>query len=158
MQFKSKIIKLDSNVWAYAFLIPAEVIKALKTKRVVCKLNGKLEFQTGVISNFIKVNKEIRDELGLIEASNVDVELKPDVSKYGLPTPAVFLELIEQDPEGDKIFHSLTPGKQRSLIYIIAKPKSEAKQLEKTLIIFEYLKSSNGNLDYKELNLALKNK
>ena len=39
----------------------------------------------------------------------------------------------------------------------MGKPKSEQKQLEKVLIVFDYLKSVSVELDFKELNEAFKN-
>jgi len=66
-------------------------------------------------------------------------------------------ELLLQDEDGNKVFHRLTPGKQRSLLHIIAKPKSENIRIKKAVAILEYLKSVNGKLDFKELNLAIKN-
>jgi len=72
--------------------------------------------------------------------------------------PPVFEELLNQDIEGENYFHQLTPGKQRNLIYIVSKPKSEILQLEKAIIILNYLKSTKGIIDYKELNNALRKK
>ena len=64
--------------------------------------------------------------------------------------------LLAQDEEADRYFHQLTPGKQRSLLHIIGKPKTEATRLKKAIVITEYLKTNRGKLDFKELNLAFK--
>ena len=63
---------------------------------------------------------------------------------------------MEQDEEADKYFHQLTPGKQRSLLHIIAKPKREETRLKKAVVITEYLKTNKGKLDFTALNLAFK--
>ena len=65
-------------------------------------------------------------------------------------------ELLAQDEHGSKVFHDLTPGRQRSLLHLVGKPKSEAIRIKKAITILEYLKSVNGVLDFKELNLAFK--
>ena len=63
---------------------------------------------------------------------------------------------MNQDELGNTLFHNLTPGKQRNLIYIVAKPKSQDIRIRKAIVIIEYLKSSGGTIDFKELNEALK--
>ena len=73
-----------------------------------------------------------------------------------MPLPAELAEVFELDDQGSQIFHSLTPGKQRTLLYIVAQPKRSDTRLVKALILLDYLKLSGGNLDYKELNTALK--
>ena len=64
--------------------------------------------------------------------------------------------LLEQDEEGSKLFHALTPGKQRSLLHVIGIPKSTDIRLRKAIITLNYLKSVNGKLDFKEYNQAQK--
>lgn len=49
----------------------------------------------------------------------IRVTLTPDESKYGIPVPEVFAELLNQDSDFDKAFQSLTKGKRDSLLYLI---------------------------------------
>ncbi|MEM6879203.1 MAG: YdeI/OmpD-associated family protein [Bacteroidota bacterium] len=107
---------------------------------------------------FINISKEIRKEVGIDFGDEVDFELSPDNSKYGMPLPEEMAVLLEQDPEADRVFHTLTLGKQRSLLYLIGKPKTSDTRLTKALGVVEYLKSTNGKLDFKELNDSLKQK
>ncbi len=64
--------------------------------------------------------------------------------------------LLDQDEAGKNHFNQLTPGKKRSLIYIVAKVKNIDSQLNKGLAIIEHLKQENGMLDFKKLNVLIK--
>jgi uncharacterized protein YdeI (YjbR/CyaY-like superfamily) len=55
-----------------------------------------------------------------------------------------------------RVFHKLTPGKQRGLLYKINKPKGAETRVKAAIQISEYLKSVDGKLDYKELNAYIK--
>ena len=87
----------------------------------------------------------------------IDIELSKDKSKYGIAQPKEMEELLEQDEIGSIILHKLTPGRQRSLLHIAGIPKSENIRINRAVAILEYLKMVNGKLDFKELNLAIKN-
>lgn len=127
-------------------------------KRVVCTINGGKPFQCALMPSrgkfYIIVNKKKRDELGLVGGDKVKVELTIDESKYGLPMPEEFREVLDQDPEGDKIFHSLTPGKQRSLLYFVGKIKDIDQRIHQSLIIVEHIKEHKnviGKILYEEV-------
>jgi uncharacterized protein YdeI (YjbR/CyaY-like superfamily) len=85
------------------------------------------------------------------------VELIPDTSKYGLPMPAEFEELLEQDIKGSDLFEALTDGKKRTLLFIIGKPKSPDLRIRNGIVILEHLKRNKGKIDYKQLNIDMKN-
>jgi len=169
---KFSVINLDCSVekvsstllWDYRITLLKESVENLigKDRRMICTINNKREFSCGLIPNgkgnyYINLNKELRKELDLDVGDKVALTLKKDNSEYGMPVPASFEELLYQDPEGAEFFNALTPGKRRSLLYVIAKPKSVEKQIEKGLIILDYLKEVNGKLDFRELNMAFKN-
>ena len=105
---------------------------------------------------FINVNKDHQKGLKIQPGDDLSVSLVPDESEYGLPMPEELAELMKQDPEGDKIFHQLSRGKQRTLLHLIGKPKSAEIRLRKAITIINYLKEGNGKLDFKELNEAIK--
>lgn len=163
-QFISILEKFQKNkVWSYHFKIPesiaAEILK--KSKRVICTINNETTYQCGLLSAgelgyFINVNAMIRKKAGLSLQDEVQLNLRRDSSKYGLPVPEVFQEFLKQDIVFKKYFHSLTKGKQRTLIHRIGTYKSEQKQLEKTMIIRDYLIHVEGNLDFKELQQSFK--
>lgn len=168
MQFTytTPLCKNDSStlMWYFLINVPLEVAEQLNkpNRRVICTLNETEKINValtpdGTGNYYIVINKDIRKKLGIEVGDVLTVVLEKDTSKYGIKVPPVFNAMIEQDPEGSELFHQLTPGKQRSLLHLMGKPKSENKQLEKAFVIFDYLKAVNGKLDFKELNEAFKN-
>ena len=164
VEFESVLIEHFSDVWGYCLLVP----KALGNKfieqnnrRVVCLLNSSVEFQCALMPNgngefFINVNKEIRSKLKLKSGDRVTVNLSKDKSKCGLPMPVEFEQAMELDELAQKHFNSLTPGKQRNLLFIVGKPKSSEIRIKKALVILEHLKIQNGKIDFKALNEEFK--
>ncbi|MFN6962256.1 MAG: DUF1905 domain-containing protein [Pyrinomonadaceae bacterium] len=126
-----------------------------KSRRVVCTLNGKETFQCALMPTgggfYIMVNKAVRSRLGIFHGHEVAVELRPDESKYGLEMPEEFEEVLRQDPAADRLFHALTPGKQRSLIWLVAKGKDVDLRIHRALIAAEHLKENEGRIDGEKL-------
>lgn len=129
-------------------------------KRVICTINGGEPFQCALMPSggkfYIMVNKKKRDELGIVADDKVKVELVIDDSKYGLPMPEEFREVLDQDPQADKLFHALTAGKQRSMLYYIGKIKDIDKRIQAGLIFIEHLKNNDGKIVGKVLYEELK--
>lgn len=155
----------NNNLWGFHLPVPeitARVFMESGAKRVVCTLNGKTQFQCALIAKgdgayCIMVNKKLRDSLGLKPGSSVQVTLRKDESKYGLPMPDEMGELLRQDDEGNQLFHALTPGKQRTLLYIAGSVKDPEKRLVRAMAIVEHLKAHEGKVNYRQLNEDLKN-
>ena len=127
--------------------------------RVICKLPDLPEAWHGALTSdgqgghyiiFNKARIKALEKKGL-DKSQLLVTLVPDDTRYGAPMPEELAELLAQDPHGDRYFHALTPGRQRNLIYMIAKYKSEATRLEKAVGLVDYLVEVRGALDFKEL-------
>lgn len=164
MEFETRLERFDSDLWHFHIPVPDGVAQKFlekEQKRVICTLNGEVVFHCALMpkgdgSWFINVNKELRKKLGLKEGSVVNAELKMDDSKYGMPMPEELGELLAIDDEGSRYFHSLTPGKQRNLIYMVASPKTSDTRIKKALVIVDYLKASKGKLNFRELNEAFK--
>ena len=164
--FDTVVMGAHDPVWWFILIIPNKeakkfIPKGTSTGRALCSLNKNEAFQAAIMpkgdgSYFININKERRKSYGIDKGDEVHVVLSEDFSKYGLPMPEEFQEILNQDPEGDKFFHSLTPGKQRSLLHIIGKPKSVDLRIHKGFVILNYLKRAQGKLDFKELILAMK--
>lgn len=165
VKFKSSVSHVGDStlLWHFRIPVPDAVFQEFKSgdKRVICSINNSEFYHfalqpKGDGTYYLMINKELRKKLGLEKGDELSVEIKADQSKYGMAVPNFFEELCFQDPEGSALFHALTPGKQRSLLHVVGKLKSEEKQLEKALIIFDYLKMTNGQLDFRELNEAFK--
>lgn len=164
--FTTALQKFDSPLWGFHIVVPDEIAEpflANGSKRVVCSLFGEAEFQCAIMVRgdklepappgkyFININKELRSKFRLSVGDEVKAALRPDESKYGLPMPEEMAELLAQDPEGDRLFHALTPGKQRSLLYIAGKPKGSETRLKKSVVIIEHLKVNEGKIDFGRL-------
>lgn len=163
MEFTAPIEKHDSEVWFYHIVVPQEIVDHFLNdggQRVVCTLNGKESFQCALMpadgKRFININKKLRDKLGLVLGEPVTASLSKDTSEYGLPMPDEFREMLNQDPVGDRLFHELTPGKQRNLLYIAGGVKSIDKRIERAIVIVEHLKTHQGKIDFKALNVEMK--
>ena len=87
----------------------------------------------------------------------VTYNLEKDTSEFGLPVPEEFAELLKIDAEGNEIFMSLTPGKQRTLLYMVSTPKSIDLRIKRAICIIDHLKATNGKINYRQLNELIKN-
>lgn len=165
MEFISQVEELNSNLWKYHTLVPAEVSMALldgsKDRRVICTVNNEHSFHCALMpkgdgSYFIMLNKSIREKLNLDTGSKVHISLEKDNSEFGMEIPEEMSVSLESDPEANDIFQTLTPGKQRTLIYMVNGVKSSQKKINKSLVILEHLKNNDGKIDYKQLNMELR--
>ena len=156
----TKLFRLDSNVWDYVFNVPTEIASKLD-QRVIFTINSAKEYHGALLLRgkqgyIINTNKEMRKHEGLVPDQHFEVSLRVDKSKYGIFLPDEMKEALLLDEEASELFHQLTPGKQRSLLHIAGQPKSSEIRIKKALVILNYLKESNGALDFKALNLAFK--
>lgn len=165
MEFTSQLQLFENtDLWAYYLPVPGEVAQVFiegDDRRVWCELEGKHKFQCALMPKgdggwFVLVNKKIRDKLGLVKEQVVRVVLEKDRSQYGLPVPEELLELLAQDEEGNRLFHALTIGKQRNLIYLNGQVKSPDLRLRRALIIVNHLKVNRGAIDFKALYQEIK--
>lgn len=164
MNFKTTIEKFDSPLWGHHFKVAKEWVKDIdlqNNRRVICDINKDIKFSCALMPDglgdfFININADIRKKLNLEIGSIVEITLEKDSSEYGLPMPEELQELLYQDEEGNQLFHALTKGKQRNLIYIVGQYKNLETRLNKAIIIINYLKSTGGKLNFKELNQAFK--
>lgn len=164
--FSTQLIDLPGEVYYQALHVPSKLVTELlaneKDRRMICRLASGFEWHCALMplgdgDFFINVSKEIRAANGLeVDQESIVIQLKKDNSEYGMPVPEELIELWAMDQESWDVFNSLTPGKQRSLLYQIGKPKTSDTRLKKAVQIMDYLKSTGGKLDYKELNAYIK--
>ncbi len=162
--FVAVIENFDSNLWHFYLMVPDKIAQPLvkgKDRRVICTFNEKETVHCALMPKggggfFILVNKKLRDKLKLKEGLEVKVSLEKDSSEYGMPMPEELAELMKLDDEGDALFHALTPGKQRTLMYIVGNTKNIDTRIRKSIVILNHLKASSGKVDYKILANELK--
>jgi len=161
LKLKTELVRWDESGW-HTLVVEKKTVDKFGFKgvykRVVCTVNGGEAFQCALMPSrgnfFIIVNKKKRDALGIVAGDKVSVELAIDESKYGLPMPDEFREVLDQDAAGNKIFHSLTPGKQRSLLYYLGNIKDIDLRIHQALLIVEHIKEHGKIIDkvlYQEL-------
>ena len=163
--FTSYLEESNNRLWGQHFIVPAPVVGALsegsEDKRVVCIINGAVEYQCALIPRgegiyVIHVNKARVKKLNLKIGDQVQISLRKDDSEYGLPVPEEFTEVLEQDPEANAFWEKLTPGKKRTMLYIIAQPKSSDLRITRALAICEHLKAYAGKINFRALNDTLR--
>jgi len=162
--FQTTISKFEDSLWGFHVKIPDEIYKefaAEKIKRVLMKLDDSEQLHSGFMPEgdgkyFLMLSKDVMKKLQLALGQSVEVNIVKDTTRYGMPISDEMKELLELDPEGEVLFHKLTPGKIRSLLHIVNKYKSSDKRIEKSVIILEHLKANNGKLDFKALHEAFK--
>ena len=166
VRFTTQLQKFDqADLWHYFFEVPGSIADSLiegNDRRVICSINDTPSFQCAImlgrdVAFFINVNQGIRSKHQLKTGNTFSVSLEKDRSEYGLPFPDTFREVLLNDPDANRFFEALSPGKKRNLIYIVGKMKSPDKQIEKALVIAAHLKKSGGRLDFKQLNEDFKN-
>jgi len=160
MEFEGKLENFNTRLWTFHVKVPklaAMHFLEQGDKRVVATLNNSLSFQCAIMPAgdgvyFININKKIRDQLKISEGSKIHVKLKKDESEYGLPFPDELKELLAQDKTGNELFHALTPGKQRNLIYAVSQVKNMDLRIHRGLVIIAHLKKNKGKINFRELN------
>ena len=70
---------------------------------------------------------------------HVHVELVPDLSKYGMALPEDLAEMLEADPEFQRRFDEMKPGRRRGVIHHIASAKSQETVAKRIVRLMEEL-------------------
>lgn len=162
--FESKVEITDSTPPWHILRVPKAKVASFEFKgnlrRVVCTLNGIETFNCALFPNrgnyFLTLSKKLRDKLGLDVGDTVKVELEKDTSKYGMPMPPEFAEVMNQDPDGKAMFDALSPGNQRLMLKLIVFVKDVDRRIARALTGIELLKRSDGKFDYHAQHLAMK--
>ena len=160
MKFTTIINRFDESYMTMHLVIPndvyTEMILLAPDKRIVCTINNKYSFHCGMLSKvtfyFVLLNKEICKKYNYRENDEVQVEIIPDKSKYGMPISEEFEAVLYSDPEGEKWFEKLSDGKKRSLIYLTNKTKNSQLKIEKCIVVLDHLKRNKGTFDIELLN------
>jgi translation initiation factor IF-1 len=159
VKFKTKLAQSPAESGWHFLIVKKEIVAKFgfegKFKRVVCSINGGESFQCALLPSgklfYIVVNKKKRDSIGIVAGDTVKVELVKDESKYGLPMPEEFAEVLNQDADGDRMFHALSAGKQRSLIYLVSNVSNTDKRIHVALLVVEHLKENGGKVIGEQL-------
>lgn len=164
-RFKTTLSTFGDGMWVF-IPVTREIKDSIdfadpRFRRVMCSINGTEAFHCALMPSgsgeyIISVNKKKREDIGIRVGDMIDVTLERDDSRYGLPMPGEFREVLDQDPEGDRLFHALTPGKQRSLLYLAGQKTDIDLRIHWALVIIEHLKENDGKIDGNKLSRELK--
>jgi len=157
------ILSGTTTVWHFLTVPKAKVADfgfKGNLRRVVCTLNGVETFNCSLFPSkgdyLITLNKKLRDKLGIGAGDTVTVELARDDSKYGMPMPDEFAEVLRQDPAGDRLFNELTPGNQRLMLKLVIAASDIDKRIGRGLEGLELLKRADGRFDWHAQQEAMK--
>jgi hypothetical protein len=161
---ETKLVKSKTGSGWHFLIFDGEISDRLgfedKYRRVLCSINAGKKFHCALMPDgkefYIIVNKKYRDGLGIVAGDTVDVVLEKDESKYGLPMPEEFRAVLDQDADGDRLFHELGKGKQRSVLYLLSRPKDVDVRIHQSLIVVQHLKDNDGEVIGDKLYHELK--
>ncbi len=156
VKFRSKVEITDSNPPWHIVRVPKAKVASFEFKgnlrRVICTLDGTETYHCALFPSkgdyFITLSKKLREELRISVGDTVTIELTKDDSKYGMPVPDEFAEVLRQDRGGEELFNALSPGDQRLMLKLIVFVKNTDKRIIRALTGIELLKRNNGKFDY----------
>ncbi len=115
-------------------------------RRVIGNINGKVDFHCAILSKkeeayYVNIGSTLCKKLKLKEGDSLTVTFRKDTSDYQFDMPEELSEVLATDRKADQLFHALTEGNQRGLIYLVSQVKSTDKRIERALRITEQLKN-----------------
>jgi Bacteriocin-protection, YdeI or OmpD-Associated/Domain of unknown function (DUF1905) len=135
------------NAMHYILLDAKTVAKLTKAgnKRVICTINKTEKLHAAIMpkkegGHFVIIGSSICKKLKLKVGSEIEVSFVIDKTEYQFAMPEELKEVLDTDEEANKIFHALTAGNQRGLIYLLSLVKSSNKKIERALKIAERIK------------------
>jgi hypothetical protein len=164
LKLKTKLVKSKTGSGWHFLIFDGSISAKLgftdRFRRILCSINGGAKFHCALMPDgdelYIIVNKKHREALGIVAGDTVNVILERDESKYGLPMPEEFQAVLDQDDEGDRLFHALGKGQQRSVLYMLSRPKNIDVRIHHSLIVMQHLKDNAGKIVGDKLYHELK--
>ncbi|MBN7813132.1 YdeI/OmpD-associated family protein [Algoriphagus sp. H41] len=163
LAFTGTLGQFDFNHWSYHIPVPDAISSQMmdeKHRRVLVWIKDSGPHHMALMKSkeywYLLVNQDLRSKLSLDDAKSIPVRIERDHSEFGHEVPEELQVLLDQDEEGNGYFRQLTPGKQRSLVYIVTTVKNPESRMRKSLAILHHLKLAKGKLDFKQLNIWIK--
>ncbi|MCU0443193.1 MAG: YdeI/OmpD-associated family protein [Bacteroidia bacterium] len=144
IQFELK--KFDSGM--HYILLDAKTVKTLtkgNNKRAICRLNNAVEFHCAMMPKkeggyYINIGSAICKKLKLREGVVVSAQFTVDEAEYQFEMPEELKAVLDTDSKANAVFHALTEGNQRGLMYLVSQVKSSDKRIERALKIASKIK------------------
>lgn len=145
-RFRTKLSPVKGTFLNAVVYLPAAVVKALPKGRV--RAEGTMNAAPFSLapqykkdgSRFFTVSAALRRAAGIQEGDTVDVQFRlidPDV----LEVPEELEAVLEQDPDGRRVWDTFTTGMQRSLIHYITSVKNVDSRIKRSLELVEKAKT-----------------
>ena len=146
MKMEYLLEKFDSGM--HYIMLDEKTVQQFTTGgnyRVICRLNDQVDIHCAILpkkegGHFITIGSTICKKLKIKEGSRLTAKFLVDDSTYQFEMPEELKEVLNLDIEADKIFHSLSEGNQRGLIYLVLQVKTIDKRIERALKIVDRLK------------------
>lgn len=122
----------------------ADEMRATGHKRWVCTIQDALTWHCGLLPTgdrtwFVVLSKAKMNAVEAHVGDWLNVDMVPDTSKYGMPLPEDLAELLADDPEFERKFDAMLPGKRRNAIHQIATAKSTETAAKRIIKLMESL-------------------
>lgn len=163
LTFTARLDRFDFNHWSYHIPVPEEISIQMMDenhRRVLVWIKESGPHHMALMKAkaywYVLVNQDLRTKLSLDGEKTFPVQIARDHSEFGHDIPEELQVLLDQDVEGNGYFRQLTPGKQRSLVYIVTTVKNPESRMKKSLAILHHLRLAKGKLDFKQLNIWIK--
>jgi hypothetical protein len=132
----------------HCIMLSEAVVKSITkgdNKRAICKINNSLTFHCAIMprksgGHFIVIGSKICKQLKIKQGSEITAIFEIDNTTYQFEMPEELKVVLEMDTEANRIFHTLTEGNQRGLMYLVTLVKSSDKRIERALLIAEKIK------------------
>ena len=167
MKFTANISRFEESevFWTSIIIIPEEIyvemIKISPDKRIICTINNSHTFHCAMIPkkpfHYIMLNKDRIKVLKINTDDEISVEIVPDMSEFGMEICEELQEVLASDFDGNLLFQKLTPGKKRSIFYMLSKTKNSQLKIEKSFVFVEHLKRNKGKFDFQTYQEDCKN-
>ena len=156
---QSPVFEVAVPMNSHALQLPEHIVlpfleKDLKRVKAVASFNGKEITFHGAIQKrngnyYMTFGKRYQKQLGIFRNEYFQLQFFEDTSEYGVEVPEEFDAVMKSDSEAHRIFESFTKGKQRGIIYGVARYKNAQTRIDKSLLVCENLK--RGIRDNQEL-------
>jgi hypothetical protein len=164
VQFTARLEKVDSDLWQFLFRVEKDTAEQFiegDNRRVVCTINGTVQISFCLVARWPwwlsnPFKPRTQKPSWIRQGDTFTVILEKDTSEYGMPMSEEFREVLDQKPDADRIFHTLTPGKQRTLMHLSDNVKNPDIRIRRALVVTDHLIHQNGIIDFKGLNEELK--
>lgn len=146
MRLRKKIVKSAGNFHHLYFTVEEGLaLCPQKNKRVIISIHDSLFVHRKLMpikagGFYVMLGKAVLKKAKLSAGQEIEIEVELDTSEHQFEMPEALIEVFALDAEAQQQFNTLTPGRRRSLMHMVASVKSVDKQIERALKIADSMK------------------